>query len=164
MPKLVEAAKPVIEVPKPKPKPKPQPPRPQPKPEPEPVKEAPVQPPAPARPAEPAKAPAPPPAPAASTAPSWESEVMGRLGRFKRYPPAARSRGTEGQVIIAFTVDGQGRVLEASVANSSGSSLLDRAALAAVREAQPLPVPPAERLRNGTINLRAPFTFNLTKG
>jgi protein TonB len=89
---------------------------------------------------------------------------MGRLGRFKKYPPAARSRGTEGQVLIAFTVDSQGRVLDANVASSSGSSLLDRAALKAIKDAQPLPPPPMDKLHNGTINLRAPFVFNLTKG
>lgn len=161
LPKLAEAPKPVIEVPKPKPKP----PKPQPRVEP-PRDVQPVQEPTPARPAEPVKAPAAPPAPApaASNTPSWESEVLRRLARFKKYPPAARSRGTQGQVVIAFTLDGQGRVLDASVDKSSGSSLLDRAALAAVREAQPLPVPPADRLRNDTITLRAPFTFNLTKG
>ncbi|WP_426150810.1 energy transducer TonB family protein [Pseudomonas sp. DC3000-4b1] len=163
MPKVVEAPKPVIEVPKPKPKPKPQP---KPQPKPEPAKEIPVEQPAPAPAAAPAKAPpAPPqpPAPPVSQAPKWESEVMGRLGRFKEYPPQARSRGTEGQVVVAFTLDSQGRVLDASVVSSSGSSLLDRAALRAVNRAQPLPAPPAERLVNGTVNLRAPFTFNLTR-
>ncbi|WP_263263705.1 energy transducer TonB, partial [Pseudomonas sp. RIT-PI-S] len=94
----------------------------------------------------------------------WESEVLGRLARFKEYPPGARSRGTEGQVIVEFTLDNQGRVLDANVASSSGSSLLDRAALRAVNRAQPLPVPPAEKLHGGSVTLRAPFTFNLTKG
>jgi protein TonB len=159
LPKLAEAPKPVIEVPKPKP----QPPKPQPKVEP-PKDVQPVEEPAPARPVAPVKAPVAPPAPAASNTPSWEGEVLGRLARFKKYPPAARSRGTQGQVVIAFTLDGQGRVLDANVDKSSGSSLLDRAALAAVREAQPLPAPPADKLRNGTITLRAPFVFNLTKG
>lgn len=163
LPKLAEAPKPVIEVPKPKPKPKPQPPKPQPKVEP-PKEVQPIQEPAPARPAEPVKAPAPPPAPAASNTPSWEGEVLGRLMRFKKYPQAARSRGTQGEVVVAFTLDGQGRVLDANVDKSSGSNLLDRAALAAVRAAQPLPAPPANKLSNGTITLRVPFSFSLTKG
>jgi len=169
LPKVVEAPKPVIELPKPKPKPKPQPPKPQPKPEPkpEPPKEMPAEQPAAASAAAPAKAPAPtppsPPAPPASTGPSWESEVLGRLARFKEYPPAARSRGTVGQVVVEFTMDGQGRVLDANVISSSGSSLLDRAALRAVNRAQPLPVPSADRLSGGTIKLKAPFTFNLTR-
>lgn len=164
LPKVVEAPKPVIELPKPKPKPKPQPPKPQPKPEP--PKETPVEQPAQPAPAAPAKAPAPtpppPPAPPANAAPSWESEVLGRLGRFKEYPPAARSRGTVGQVMVEFTMDGQGRVLDASIFTSSGSSLLDRAALRAVNRAQPLPIPPADKLSNGTVKLKAPFNFSLT--
>lgn len=166
LPKLVEAPKPVIEVPKPKPKPKPQPPKPQPKPQPQPPKEAPVEQPAAAAPPAPAKAPAAPPAPPpppANAAPSWQGEIMARLQRFKEYPPPARARGTTGTVVVEFTMDAQGRVLDSSVLTSSGSSLLDRAALRAVSRAQPLPVPPASQLINGTVKLKAPFNFTLTK-
>lgn len=59
----------------------------------------------------------------------------------KSYPEAARRRGTEGRVGLAFSVDGQGRLLSLRVANSSGSALLDAAAKELLASAFPLAGP-----------------------
>jgi len=50
-----------------------------------------------------------------------------------RYPTVARERGLEGVVLLSVLVRPDGRVEEARVASSSGTSVLDDAALAAVR-------------------------------
>jgi protein TonB len=49
------------------------------------------------------------------------------------YPPRARSRGIEGWVDVAFTVDATGRVTGARVLSAQPAGTFDDAALAAVR-------------------------------
>ncbi|MBW2465852.1 MAG: energy transducer TonB [Deltaproteobacteria bacterium] len=50
------------------------------------------------------------------------------------YPKLARKRGQQGTVILQVLVNGEGRVDELKIDFSSGFSLLDRAALTAVRK------------------------------
>lgn len=50
------------------------------------------------------------------------------------YPQAALKAGIQGQVIVAITVGWNGRLLASSIRSSSGSTLLDDAALDAARE------------------------------
>lgn len=47
------------------------------------------------------------------------------------YPEAARRRGVQGTVGLRIVMDGEGRIVEALVNQTSGSSILDRAAVAA---------------------------------
>jgi protein TonB len=100
IPKLAEAPKPKISVPKPvKPKQKPQPPKPVEKPDP--VKEKPSEEkPSDATPtkntSEKSAAPAPgPSAQQLAAKASWEGTLLSHLGKYKKYPPAAQSRGKE---------------------------------------------------------------------
>jgi len=62
-----------------------------------------------------------------------------QIERAKRYPPAARRTGLEGRTLLRFTITPGGEVDAASVARSSGYSLLDAAALETVRRAAPYP-------------------------
>lgn len=186
LPPVAEAPKPTLAVakeePKPKPKPKhPEPPKPKPKPKPErkpeplrpeppkpdakPAEEAP---PTPAPPAETASAPKQ-AAPSSSSAPStaqrtWQSELLSHLGRYKKYPEAARRRGTEGVNKLRFVVDANGKVLSYEIVGASGSAALDRATLEMIRRAQPLPAPPAELLKGGSLEIVAPFVYSLERG
>jgi len=61
------------------------------------------------------------------------AELAARVGASiearKTYPEAARRRGAEGLVRLMLSVSGDGRLIAARLAASSGSSLLDRAAL-----------------------------------
>ncbi|WP_456385542.1 TonB family protein [Desulfolithobacter sp.] len=68
--------------------------------------------------------------------------IRQRIGRYKKYPLAARRRRIEGRVGIHFTVSATGELQEIKVSRTSGHRLLDRAALRAVRAASPLPPPP----------------------
>ena len=115
-------------------------PKPVPKPSPRPAKV--VRPAVRPRMAEPVQGPIPPPAGAAPPSaeavvvdPSWQSRVANWLASHKSYPEAARRRGEEGRVAIRFTVDRSGRVLDAAVADSSGSDRLDAATVALLRGA-----------------------------
>jgi protein TonB len=180
-PKRAEADKPKLALPPPKPKPKPepraQPPRPTPKPPEKPLEKPEEQPeekraratPQ-AAPAEATKRTAAPTAPQRSSTAipskaevSWQSRLLSHLGRYKRYPHAARRRGAEGTSLVRFTVDGAGKVLSVSLAESSGNAALDRATLAMIRRAQPLPAPPAELLTGGSLEVIAPFVYALER-
>ncbi|EJK99369.1 periplasmic energy transduction protein TonB [Pseudomonas fluorescens Q2-87] len=173
LPKLAEAPEPEISVPKPvKPKPKPQPPKPKPKPEekkPEPPKEQPSEqkpsdtPPTQA-PTEKSAQPAPGPSPAQSAAKAnWQGTLLAHLAKYKKYPRRAQQMNKEGTNRLRFVVDGEGNVLSFQLVDGSGTDSLDQATLDMIKNAQPLPKPPAELLSNGTIELTAPFVYSIDK-
>lgn len=92
--------------------------------------------------------------------PNWKSELVARLERAKRYPPEAQSRGEQGVVQLAFSVDRSGGVYGAHIVRSSGSSALDSATLALVERAAPLPPPPPE-VAGSQIAISVPIRYNL---
>ncbi|RDU94865.1 TonB family protein [Trinickia dinghuensis] len=164
------ALAPPVQAPKPAPpEPKPVPPKPQPKPvvqprrvpvvhevrhvvheQPPKAVQQPVMPPAPAPAPVPAAAPtdaapvvheaAPAPAPSRPDA-SFEAEMRAAIQSALKYPEAARMAGMEGRARVAF-VYRDGAVSEVKLVISSGVGMLDRAAVAAVRDAA-YPQPPA---------------------
>jgi protein TonB len=72
--------------------------------------------------------------------PSYRDLVSAHLQRFKRAP----SGGGSGTAVISFTIDRNGRLLSRDLKRSSGSSVLDDAALTMIQRANPLPrFPPA---------------------
>lgn len=62
------------------------------------------------------------------------------IDRSKHYPLIAKKRGVEGTVSLEFTINGRGRPENVRVVKSSGSDMLDAAALRTVSAAAPLPV------------------------
>ena len=72
---------------------------------------------------------------------SWERQVSRRLAGALRYPRAAN--GERGEVVVRFTVAAQGSASGLQVVRSSGSAVLDRAALETVSRAAPFPPIPA---------------------
>ena len=89
--------------------------------------------------------------------------MLAHLGKYKKYPASAQSRGKEGLNRLRFVVDGEGKVLSYELVGRSGNADLDRATLEMIRRAQPLPKPPAEMLTNGTIEIVAPFVYSIDK-
>ncbi len=75
---------------------------------------------------------------------TWQSQLMARLERYKKYPAEARARRETGTVFVRFSLDTAGNVLSVELARSSGFSALDSEVLALVRRASPLPAPPAD--------------------
>lgn len=88
-------------------------------------------------------------APGNAAASNYAGLVMRKLSRVAR--PRVGSRGT---AVIAFRVDVGGGLASASVARSSGSAELDRAALRLVRRAAPFPKPPAGAQRSFSIQIQ----------
>jgi protein TonB len=79
-----------------------------------------------------------------ASASSYRSALASHLRRFKIYPPEARRKRIEGVALVAFSLDGGGRVTGVSLRRSSGAAILDTEALAMVRRASPFPAPPAD--------------------
>lgn len=73
------------------------------------------------------------PAPAISRGPTTRAQPRYRSNPKPNYPPEARRTGKQGVVLIAVEVTADGRAGSVRLSRSSGSQLLDAAALEAVR-------------------------------
>jgi protein TonB len=71
--------------------------------------------------------------------PSYRDLVSAHLQRFKRAPKG----GGRGTAVVSFTIDRNGQVISRNLARSSGSSVLDDAAVTMIQRANPLPRFPA---------------------
>jgi periplasmic protein TonB len=74
---------------------------------------------------------------------AYDALVIGHLQRFKRYPGAAH--GASGTVLVAFTLDRTGRVIDSTMTTSSGNRVLDEEALDTLHRASPFPPFPAAK-------------------
>jgi protein TonB len=72
--------------------------------------------------------------------------AMAALEPHLSYPREAAERGWEGDTIILLTLTPEGRIVDVSVATSSGYALLDEAAVAAVRRIGRLAIPARQAL------------------
>jgi TonB family protein len=69
----------------------------------------------------------------------YQRVLVARLELAKRYPPQARERREEGQVLIAFSIDRAGKVISNRIESGSGFAAIDGEALAMIQRAQPFP-------------------------
>lgn len=93
----------------------------------------------------------------------WQKAVVLRLAKAKSYPQAARKKGVEGEVRVKFTLDRYGAVIAREVQNSSGSQMLDEAALKVFDDLDRLPTPP-NHLRGNSFTLVIPLNYTIKKG
>ena len=82
------------------------------------------------------------------------------LERHKSYSKKARRRRMQGVVQLYFRLDRNGQVLRREIRKGSGHSLLDKAVLAMLDRAQPLPSFP-EELEGAYLDLVVPIDFSL---
>ena len=87
---------------------------------------------------------------------NYPGKVATRLRRSLRYPAAAKRQRLRGQVHVSFVVAANGSVGSVRVVASSGSPILDKAALDTVRRAAPFPAIP-----DGAGRSSWPFTVPL---
>ncbi len=97
---------------------------------------------------------------APQVAPSWQTLLVRKLQRYKRYPGGAQARNEQGTVLLSFTVDRNGRVLAHRVVHSSGHTDLDNEVMAMIERAQPLP-PFPRGMDEPQISLTVPIRFSL---
>lgn len=85
-----------------------------------------------------------------AAASNYPGQVMRKLSRVPR--PRMNARGA---AVVAFRIAGSGGLSGVSLARSSGSAALDRAALQVVQRAAPFPAPPAGAQRSFSIQIKA---------
>ncbi len=87
--------------------------------------------------------------------------VSGKIEKSKRYPGWAMDAGLEGKVVVRFTILQNGALGEhLQLVKSSGTEILDNAAMAAVRDAAPFPVLP-NSLSREQLQVELPMDFRL---
>jgi protein TonB len=79
------------------------------------------------------------------------------------YPREAGERGIEGELLIEFHIAKDGRVAFIELRNSSGTAILDDAALTAVKLAQPFPPVPDE-IAKRTLAINGQFRYQIVSG
>lgn len=80
---------------------------------------------------------------------NYPGQVMRRISRVRK--PRVNSRGT---ATVAFSISSGGGLSGVSIARSSGSAALDKAAVGVVRKAAPFPKPPRGAKRRYTIRIK----------
>jgi protein TonB len=89
---------------------------------------------------------------------NYPGRVVAKLRRALRYPSEARSRRLNGVAQVRFVVGGSGDVGSVGLASSSGSPILDKAALATVHRAAPFPpIPEGAGRRSWTFTVPLAF-------
>jgi protein TonB len=73
----------------------------------------------------------------------FQQALLRHIGRYQRYPAAARRNHLQGTVQTYFSLRRDGTLLDVWVKTSSGQPVLDIEAIETIRRAQPLPpIPP----------------------
>jgi periplasmic protein TonB len=97
--------------------------------------------------------------PMAQSATAFQQTLLRHIARFRYYPDEARRDQIQGTVQLIFAMQRNGMVMDVWVKTTSGSSVLDAAAIETVRKAQPMPRIPAD-LPN-QLNILIPVAFGL---
>ena len=98
---------------------------------------------------------------AAGPPPNWTGRLSAAINRAKRYPREAEMRGIQGVVVVTFAMRRDGTLISARVSRSSGSELLDEAAVETLQRASLPPVP--EEFSDDTFSAAVPISFSVTR-
>ena len=91
---------------------------------------------------------------------SYQQQLAGWLSKFQFYPATAKKLNIEGTVLVKVSIKSDGTILKSGIEKSSGSDILDQAALQLLDQATPLPAFP-DRFEADEITFIAPITYNL---
>lgn len=97
----------------------------------------------------------------ASIRATYLHRCRGLIERYKEYPIMARKGRIEGTVIVRGTLGHDGILRQCILSRSSGSGMLDNAALQAVRSVEQFPAIPPE-LPNNELVFEVPISFRLS--
>jgi len=92
--------------------------------------------------------------------PGGAGEMMGFIAKNTKYPKMARDSSWTGRTIIKFTIDSIGKIIELSIAKSSGHLILDNEAIRVV-EAMPRWNPGVVNNKSVPVKINIPFNFTL---
>lgn len=88
---------------------------------------------------------------------AYKGKLFSRISS-RKVNPRSRQSGT---VIIRFTVGPEGELISREIASSSGSKLLDDAAVASIERAAPFPAMPSDARAAGPLVVSVPFKFSV---
>jgi protein TonB len=88
----------------------------------------------------------------------WQGALSAHLARHARFPRTVRDTGKDRQATVRFSLDARGVVQSVTLVESAGSEVLDAEALALVRRASPMPVPPTV-VSSEALDLIVPIRF-----
>lgn len=91
---------------------------------------------------------------------SIRQQVQTELARHFHYPTTAIRRNWSGTVELVFRVEPDGRVYDVRMKRSSGRSVLDEAALAAMQKVERIPLDPQLKLAHA-VELALPVIYRL---
>ena len=92
----------------------------------------------------------------------WQQDIVLTIAKAKSYPDSARNNSTEGEVVVTFTVDRYGAIVARDVSETSGSDVLDRAAIAIFDGLEKLPTPP-NHLVGDEFTLSIPINYTIKR-
>jgi protein TonB len=101
------------------------------------------------------------PAARSESAMKYQQAVLRHIGRYQRYPIAARKNHLQGTVQASVSMRRDGSLLDVWVEKSSGVIILDNEAIETIRRAQPLPPIPSEL--PDAINIHVSLAFDLSE-
>jgi len=91
---------------------------------------------------------------------AWARAVTNRVRQFFFYPQTARQRHVTGVAVARLVVRRSGWLNELEITGTSGNAMLDAAAYAILRKAQPLPRIP-DRIAPDRIDVQLPIAFGM---
>lgn len=91
---------------------------------------------------------------------SIRQQVQTELARHFHYPNTAIRRNWSGTVEVVFRIEPDGRVYDVRMKRSSGRSVLDKAALAAMQKVERIPLDPQLKLAHA-VELALPVIYRL---
>jgi protein TonB len=90
----------------------------------------------------------------------YGARLLDWLRKHKKYPRRAQLRGYEGTAWLTFAIDREGHLLDYTIDEGTGHSLLDQEVVAMIKRASPLPAPPPDDGKSRFV-YRVPVNFGL---
>jgi len=91
---------------------------------------------------------------------SYMKHIKDKVQNVWVYPEDARENGIQGRLLVYFSIAKDGSLYRLSLVRSSGSKILDDAAMQAIRDAAPFPKLP-NRFHLDRLNIYATFEYKL---
>lgn len=92
---------------------------------------------------------------------SYAGIIKAKLMSHWEYPPKARENLLEGKLLLQFTLNRKGDLMDLRILEPSGIAMLDREAMRAVRSAAPFPAFPSS-VSVARLHVKAKFDYKLT--
>ena len=85
--------------------------------------------------------------------------IRARVEQLKHYPHIARANRWEGRVVLRAVIGEDGQLVDLKIAESSGHSILDEAALEVLKKTAPLTLP--QPLGRPQVVVQVPISYRL---